>query len=60
LIGDQLVVGWALKGQEGGKEALHLGRPCLVMVSTGGAYSEGRGVTKPSESKTEEMGTADL
>ena len=60
FVGDQLVVGWPLKGQEGGKEAADFKGPGLVMVTPRRAQGEGGGSMQPGESKTEQMGAADV
>ena len=60
FIGDQLVVGWPLQGQEGAQEALNLRGPSLVMVATGGAQDEAGGLLKPRLAEPKQMSPADL
>ena len=60
FVGDQLIIGRPLQGQEGGQEALNLNGPGLVMVATGKTHREGGGLVEPGEPKAEQVGATDI
>ena len=60
LVGDQLVVGGPLEGQEGLEELLDLGGPGGVMAAPGESGGESRGLVKPAGAQAEEVSAADI
>ena len=60
LIGDELVVGGPLEGQEGLKELLDRRGPGRVMVAAGESGGKSRRLVQPADAQAEEVGAADI
>ena len=60
FIGDELVIGRSLEGQEGLEELLHVVGPVGAMVAAGELEAEGGRVLQPGGAQAEEMGAADV
>ena len=60
FIGDELVIGRSLEGQEALEELLHVVRPVGAMVAAGEMEAEGGWVLQPGGAQAEEMGAADI
>ena len=59
LVGDQLVIGWTLKGQKLRQELLHVHGPRSVMVAAGSTRAEVRTLPQPGRPQLIEAACAD-
>jgi len=59
FIGDQLVIGWPLKGQKIHEELLHIGRPSPAVIASGGASAEISPLAQPDGSQLIETAHTD-
>jgi hypothetical protein len=55
FVGDELVIGRSLQGEEGLEELLDFVGPGGAMVTTGGSQEKGGGVLEPSGAKAKEV-----
>ena len=60
FVGDELVIGRSLEGQESLEELLHVFRPIDTMVAPGEVKAESARVLKPGGAQAEEMGAAEI